>query len=106
MLEDFGTAASPEEDAITDFAFGALSGNKDVIDLRAFDLVDWTGNDSQITVTGSGSARTIHVDLDDDNNAANNTTQAEVIIHVNAGIGGLVRNFVISDTNPLADILV
>ena len=106
VLEDFGTAASPEEDAITDFAFGALSGNKDVIDLRAFDLVDWTGNDSQITVTGSGSARTIHVDLDDDNNAANNTTQAEVIIHVNAGIGGLVRNFVISDTNPLADILV
>ena len=106
VLEDFGTAASPEEDAITDFAFGALSGNKDVIDLRAFDLVDWTGNDSQITVTGSGSARTIHVDLDDDNNVANNTTQAEVIIHVNAGIGGLVRNFVISDTNPLADILV
>ena len=57
VFEDVGTAASPEEDAVTDFAFGALAGNKDVIDLRAFDLVDWTGSDSQITVAGSGSAR-------------------------------------------------
>ena len=106
VFQDFGTAASPEEDAVTDFAFGAVGGNKDVIDLRAFDLVDWTGSDSQISVTGSGSARTIYVDLNDDNNAANNITQAEVVIHVNAGVGGLVRNFVVSDTNPLADILV
>ncbi len=100
MFEDAGT------EAITDFAFGISSGNKDVIDLRALHLADWTGSDSQITVTGSGNARTIHVDLDNDRNAANNTTQAEVVIYVNAGVGGLVRNFVISDTNPLADILV
>ena len=93
-------------ETITDFAFGISSGNKDVIDLRALHLADWTGSDSQITVTGAGNVRTIHVDLDNDRNAANNTTQAEVVIYVNAGVGGLVRNFVISDTNPLADILV
>ena len=105
VFEDFGTAASPEVDAIADFAFGVTSGNKDVIDLTALHLADWTGSDSQITVTGSGSSRTIHVDLHDDHSAANNTTQAELVICVNAGAGG-VRNFVISDTNPLADILV
>ena len=100
LFDDAGT------EAVTDFAFGVTAGNKDVIDLRALDLADWTGSDSQISVTGSGSSRTIHVDLNNDHNAANNTTQAEVIIQVNAGLGGLVRNFVISDTNPLADILV
>ena len=31
---------------------------------------------------------------------------AQVVIHANAGLGGLMRNFVISDSNPLADILV
>ncbi len=106
VFADSGTAASPEQDAVTDFAFGLVSGNKDLIDLRAFDLVDWTGSDSQITVTGSGSARTIYVDLNNDHNAANNTTQAEAIIYVNAGLGGFVRNFIISDSNPLADVLV
>ena len=106
VFADSGTAASPEQDAVTDFAFGLVSGNKDLIDLRAFDLVDWTGSDSQITVTGSGSARTIYVDLNNDHNAANNTAQAEAIIYVNAGLGGFVRNFIISDSNPLADVLV
>ncbi len=105
VFEDAGTAASPQRDAITDFAFGVAGGNKDAIDLRAFDLADWTGSDSQVTVTGSGSSRTIYVDLNNDHNAANNTTQAEVVLYVNAP-GGIVRNFVISDVNPLADILV
>ena len=41
--------------------------------------------------------KTIYVDLNDDNSAANNTTHAEVVIYVNAGIGGFVRDFVIAD---------
>ena len=105
MFEDFGTAASPEEDAVADFGFGVGVAGRDVIDLSALNLVDWSGSDSQITVDGTGSVRTIYVDLNDDNNAANNSTQAEVVIYVNAP-AGFVRNFVISDVNPLADILV
>ena len=104
VFEDAGTEASPQRDAITDFAFGISGGNKDAIDLRAFDLADWTGSDSQVTVTGSGSSRTIYVDLNNDHNAGNNTAQAEVVLYVNAP-GGILRNFVISDVNPLADIL-
>ena len=52
--------------------------------------------------------KTIYVDLNDDNNAANNDHgRAEVIIYVNAGIAGFVRNFIITDgNNPFADILV
>ena len=110
VFDAAGTSAEPEEDAITDFTFG-----DDKIDLTAFNLADWTGSDSQITVVNEGTVpglplgsniKTIYVDLNDDNNAANNTTHAEVVIYVNAGIAGFVRDFAISETNPFADILV
>ena len=111
-----GTSAAPERDAITDFTFGLLFSSHDQIDLTAFNLVDVSGSDSQITVVNEGGAipglgsniKTIYVDLNDDNSASNNTSRAEVVIYVNAGIGGFVRNFVIADegTNPFADIIV
>ena len=114
-----GTSSEPEEDAITDFSFGILfEGGKDVIDLRAFDaqIVDVTGSDSQITVVNEGTVpglplgsniKTIYVDLNDDNSAANNTSRAEIVIYVNAGIAGFVRDFIIAEgNNPFADILV
>lgn len=110
VFTNAGTSAAPERDAVTDFRFG-----DDQVDLRSFNLADWTGSDSQITVVNEGTVpglplgsnvKTIYVDLNDDNSAANNTTKAELVIHVQAGIGGFVRDFLISETNPFADILV
>ncbi len=99
VFEEAGT------ETIADFGFGVGATGKDVIDLRTLDLADWTGSDSQITVAGSGSSRMVYVDLDNDHDATNNTTQSEIVIYVNA-LAGVIRNFVISDTNPLADIFV
>ena len=110
VFSNAGTSAAPERDAITDFRFG-----QDQIDLRSLGLVDWTGSDSQITVVNEGTVpglplgsnvKTIYVDLNDDNSAANNLTKAELVIHVQAGIGGFVRDFLVSETNPFADILI
>ena len=111
-----GTSSAPERDAITDFTFGLITSNHDQIDLTAFNLVDVTGSDSQISVVNEGGAipglgsniKTIYVDLNDDNSASNNTSRAEVVIYVNAGIGGFVRNFIVAEegTNPFADIIV
>jgi len=110
VFTNSGTSAAPERDAVTDFRFG-----DDQIDLRSFNLADWTGSDSQITVTNEGTipglglgsnVKTIYVDLNDDNSAANNVSRAELVIYVQAGVGGFVRDFLVSDSNPFADILV
>ena len=85
-------ACSAERDAITDFSFIS----PDQIDLTAFNLVDVSGTDSQITMVNEGDAipglgsniKTIYVDLNDDNSASNNTSRAEVVIYVNAGGAG------------------
>ena len=50
--------------------------------------------------------KTIYVDLQNDG-AANNIGHSEIVIYVNAGLGGFVRNFVIAENNnPFADILI
>ena len=111
LFDVAGTPAAPEEDAITDFTFGLIGEGKDVIDLRAFDaqLVSTT----QLTVVNEGAVsglgsnvKTIYVDLQNDG-AGNNLTHSEIVIYVNAGLGGFVRNFIIAEgNNPNADILI
>ena len=57
---------------------------------------------------GLGSnIKTIYVDLQNDG-AGNNLSHAEVIIYVNTGPSGLLRNFVIADegANHFADIVI
>ena len=53
------------------------------------------------------NVKTLHVDLQNDG-AANNIGHSEVVIYVQSGIGGFVRNFIVADegTNPFADILI
>ncbi len=111
LFDAAGTSAVPEEDAITDFTFGVIGEGKDVIDLRTFDaqLVSTT----QITVVNEGAVsglgsniKTVYVDLNNDG-AGNNLTHSEIVIYVNAGLGGFVRNFAIAEnSNPNADILI
>ena len=58
-------------------------------------------------IPGLGSnVKTIYVDTTDDSNTGNNINQAQLVIFVQAGIGGFIRDFVISDVNPFADIIV
>ena len=107
VFDAAGTTAAPERDAITDFSFA--QGDK--IDLRAYDaqLV----NVSQITVVNEGAVsglgsnvKTIYVDLQNDG-AANNTTKSEIVIYTQAGAGGFLRNYIVSEgDDPFADILI
>lgn len=106
VFDAAGTAANPDRDAITDYGFG----QGDQIDLRAFDaqLV----NASQITVVNLGSVgglgsnvKAVYVDLNNDG-AANNLSGAEIVINVRTDGFGFVRNFVVDEHNPNADILI
>ena len=103
-----GTSAAPERDAITDFSF--VQG--DQIDLTAFNLV----SASQVTQVNEGTipggilgsnVKTLYVDLQNDGRS-NNIGHSEVVIYVQSGIGGFVRNVIVADegTNPFADIII